>query len=225
MILDAATSIANEWTTLAIAWHVAFAAFGAALIAGWRPTNRLSGQLLAAPMLSVAILAGASGNPFNAATFLILGCALVLMARRLTIDRVRFGSALSVATGELLVAFGWGYRHFLASDHWIAYAYAAPLGLIPCPTLSAVIGMTLILNLLGSPAWSSTLAFAGVVYGAVGVFTLGVGIDWVLLAGATVLHGVAASRLVCRFRDSSVPRPDSRREPSPLSAREIPQSR
>ena len=71
----------------------------------------------------------------------------------------------------------------------MTYGYAAPLGVLPCPTLSAVIGATLILGLLGSAVWSITLAVAGLVYGAVGVFVFGVQLDYVLLAGALGLTG------------------------------------
>ncbi len=52
-----------------------------------------------------------------------------------------------------------------------------------------MIGATLILGLLGSVTWSITLAAAGLVYGAVGVFVLGVQLDYALLAGALVLVG------------------------------------
>jgi hypothetical protein len=89
----------------------------------------------------------------------------------------------------MLIAFGWGYPHFLETDRWMMYAYGAPLGVLPCPTLSAVIGATLILGLLGSAMWSITLATTGLVYGAVGVFVLGVQLDYALLAGALVLVG------------------------------------
>jgi hypothetical protein len=89
----------------------------------------------------------------------------------------------------MLIAFGWGYPHFLETDRWMTYAYAAPLGVLPCPTLSALIGATLILGLLGSAVWSITLAAAGLVYGTVGVFVLGVQLDYVLLAGTLVLVG------------------------------------
>ena len=89
----------------------------------------------------------------------------------------------------MLVAFGWGYPHFLETDRWMTYAYAAPLGVLPCPTLSAVIGATLIFGLLGSVTWSITLAAFGLVYGVIGVFVLGVQLDYALLAGALVLVG------------------------------------
>jgi hypothetical protein len=91
------------------------------------------------------------------------------------------------------VAFGSGYPHFLETNHWITYGYAAPLGVLPCPTLSAVIGATLLLGALGSAAWSISLGIGGLLYGAVGVFVLGVQLDYVLMAGALVLLGAVTS--------------------------------
>lgn len=51
-----------------------------------------------------------------------------------------------------LVVFGWTYPHFVSTHSWIEYAYAAPLGLIPCPTLSVVIGFTLLVRDVGTSA-------------------------------------------------------------------------
>jgi hypothetical protein len=86
------------------------------------------------------------------------------------------------------------YPHFLHTRTWAEYIYAAPLGLIPCPTLSAVIGATLILGLLQSKAWSLAVALAGLLYGVIGVFRLGVGLDVALIAGATILAAGAFRR-------------------------------
>jgi hypothetical protein len=93
--------------------------------------------------------------------------------------------------GAALVAFGWTYPHFLPGHHWTVYTYAAPFGLLPCPTLAAVIGLTLVVGMLRSKAWSLTLAAAGFAYGAMGVFSLNVTLDYGLLAGATLLGAVA----------------------------------
>jgi len=54
-----------------------------------------------------------------------------------------------------------------------------------------VIGLTLVLGMLRSKPWSMTLAAAGFAYGAIGVFTLGVTLDYALLAGATTLGAIA----------------------------------
>jgi hypothetical protein len=190
-ILSGLTTIANDWQQLALVWHVWLAALIVSLLAGWRPSNRIAGALLIAPVLSVSALAWASGHPFNAAAFAILASALAAIANRLTHERVRFASSLPLVSGALLVAFGWLYPHFLSADSWAAYAYASPLGLVPCPTLSVLIGVTLLLDRLGSTPWCTTLVAAGFVYGAIGVFRLGVLLDYGLLAGVAVLAAVA----------------------------------
>ena len=188
-ILASATTIANEWRTVAVAWHGVLAVLLTAFFCGWRPSTRVVAYVLAAPLLSVSAAAWVWGNPFNGTVFVALFLFVLRLASRLSNDPVRFGTPILATIGVMLVAFGWGYPHFLETDHWMTYAYAAPLGVLPCPTLSAVIGATLIFGLLGSVAWSITLAAAGLVYGAVGVFVLGVQLDYALLAGALVLVG------------------------------------
>jgi hypothetical protein len=186
-ILSGLTTIANEWRMVAIGWHVFFGALLLPVLAGWRPSNRYAGYLLAAPLLSVSALAWASGNPFNGTIFSALAFLLLLAAHRFSNEPVRLSSSPFLVPGALLVAFGWSYPHFLKTDHWTAYAYAAPLGIVPCPTLSALIGVTLIFGLFRSRVWATTLAAAGLLYAAIGVFRLGVLLDYGLLAGATVL--------------------------------------
>jgi hypothetical protein len=190
-ILSLAATTANEYRMLAVGWHVFLGTILVALLAGWRPSNRFAGYVLVAPLLSVSALAWASGNPFNGATFTALALLLIGLATRLSTEPVNVASSFLLLTGALLVAFGWTYPHFLTGDHWTAYTYAAPFGLLPCPTLSAVIGLTLVLGMLRSKAWCMTLAAAGFAYGAMGVFTLGVTLDCGLLAGATLLGVVA----------------------------------
>jgi hypothetical protein len=90
-----------------------------------------------------------------------------------------------------LVAFGWIYPHFLETGTWTAYLYAAPLGLIPCPTLSAVAGAAIILDGLGSRGWPMTLAVGGAFYGLFGWLRFGVTIDLALLARAALLALIA----------------------------------
>jgi predicted lysophospholipase L1 biosynthesis ABC-type transport system permease subunit len=119
------------------------------------------------------------------------------LASRLSKERVSVASSSVFLLGAFLVAFGWAYPHFLTTDHWTTYLYAAPFGLLPCPTLSAVIGLTLMLGMLRSKAWSVTVAAAGLIYGAMGVFGLGVTLDYGLLIGSAIL-GVVAGALGIR---------------------------
>jgi hypothetical protein len=192
-ILDGLAAIANSRRALAVLWHVAFGVGISAFLLGWRPRRQLAGVLLALPLVSVSALAWLTGNPFNGTVFLLLAAALAWQAIRLPQARVGTGGTWLLAAGTLLTAFGWIYPHFLETDTWTTYLYAAPLGLVPCPTLSALVGMAMIFDGLGSRGWPMTLASVGAIYGLIGWLRLGVTIDLVLLAGAAVL-GIAAFR-------------------------------
>ena len=183
-ILIGLSAVANEWRSVAIAWHVVLAVSLLAAVLGWRPSTRAAAYLLASPLVSVSAAAFASGNPYNGTVVTALVLALLSIASRLSREPVRLGPSGIVSPGALLVAFGWAYPHFLETDHWTAYAYAAPLGLLPCPTVSVAIGSSLILGHFGSRPWAFTLAAAGLMYGAIGAFMLGVKLDYVLLAGS-----------------------------------------
>jgi hypothetical protein len=150
-------------------------------------------------------LAWASGNPFNGTTFAVLSMSLAAVAWRLPAERVRIAKWSSVALGAVLVVFGWVYPHFVEAQSWTSLAVAAPLGLVPCPTLSVIIGLTMTFDLLRSKGWSWILSAFGIAYGLVGVLMLGVRIDVVLLLGGVVL-GIEAfradTRVVSRLASS-----------------------
>jgi hypothetical protein len=192
-ILAGLTTIANEWWTVAVFWH----AYVAAILLGIAMRRALSvrrlGTLLALPLLSVSTLAWTSHNPFNGALCAALSLVLLTIARRLGDERVTIASWPSVLAGGAVVAFGWTYPHFLETTHWTLYLIAAPLGLLPCPTLSAIIGVTLIASGLRSAAWASALAGAAVFYAVIGVLRLAVVIDLVLLTGAAALAVAAVA--------------------------------
>jgi hypothetical protein len=192
-ILVGATSIANDWRAVAIAWHAVLAVVLAAIFRGWRPSNRGTAYALSAPFLSVSAAAWVGGNPVNGTVFAALFLVLLALCRRLSNGPVRFAAPVFAVPGAMLVAFGSAYPHFLETNSWITYAYAAPLGVLPCPTLSAVIGATLLFGLIGSPTWCRALVIAGLAYGVGGVFGLGVQLDYGLLAGALVLLGALVS--------------------------------
>jgi hypothetical protein len=194
-ILDGLAAIANDWRTLAIVWHLAFGAGLIALALGWRPGRRFAGTLLAIPLASVSLLAWLSGNPFNGTTFAVTALALTGVGLRLPRDPIQIGAPWLVTSGACLAAFGWVYPHFLPTAAWVTHLYAAPLGLIPCPTLSAVVGIALVFRGLGSRSWSLILAASGVVYGLIGWFRLGVRIDAALLMGGSLLAILAVFRM------------------------------
>jgi hypothetical protein len=201
-ILAGLTAIANDWWWLAVTWHALLAVLLLMLVAGWRPTTRSLSHLLIMPLFSVSLLAWVSGNPFNGTTFAVLAGALALGARRVPNAPVQIVPSLWGAPGVALVIFGWTYPHFLRTDSWTPYLYASPFGLLPCPTLSVVIGMTLLVPALRSSLWNTALFVAGLLYGGVGTFQLGVSLDWALLFASATLAGLL---LHGRRGDSSAP--------------------
>ena len=81
--------------------------------------------------------------------------------------------------------------HFLEDGSVVRYLCAAPTGLIPCPTLSVVVGFALFADGLGSRAWPAVLAALGLLYGLFGALWLGVYLDAGLIIGAIALAMLA----------------------------------
>jgi hypothetical protein len=176
---------------LAIFWHLYLGAFVIGLVLGWRPSKRIYGILLSIPLFSVSGLAWSSMNPFNGALFAIVGLILLVLALRMPDEQIQVGPTWAVAAGMFMFLFGWVYPHFLDTTSFITYLYAAPTGLIPCPTLSILIGFGLLVEGLDSRPWSLVLGGTGIFYALFGALRLGVAIDLVLLVGALLLILVA----------------------------------
>lgn len=176
-ILDALERIARDNVTLAVVWHLVIAAALLALVAGgWRPTRRTAAALCALPVLSASAAAWSTGNPFNTALLLVVAGALAIAATRLSRGPVRRGPPWAVAAGGAAIAFAWVYPHFLPPGPVWPYLFAAPLGLVPCPTLAVVIGFGLIAGGF-SRAWSLVASLAGLFYSLFGMLRLGVWLD------------------------------------------------
>jgi hypothetical protein len=187
VIVDQLTVIANEWRWLAVTWHAAILAI---LVHAFlrRPSQRRVAGLLAVPMVSVGVLAAWAGNPFNAITFMLLALLLtVVVATHLDNRPCALGSGFQAGAGLLLFAFGFLYPHFLVAETWTAFVYMSPFGLLPCPTLAVVTGISLLFGAFGSRRWTGTLIVALFVYGGIGVLALGVWMDAMLIAGAVAL--------------------------------------
>lgn len=195
-LLTALTAIANDWRWLAIAWHLLFGALFLALLGGWRPQGRLLGHVLVAPVLSVSLVAWLSGNPFNGTMFALLAAALLWSVERFDNTAVTFVRSAWVAAGIGSILFGWIYPHFVRAESWVTYPYASPFGILPCPTLTVAIGLTLILRHVSSTSWQMALVIAGLFYGVIGVFRLGVALDWGLLVASATLAAALTRDLV-----------------------------
>lgn len=183
--------VANEAIAIAALWHVFGAIAIAALLRGWRPSILKASVLLALPMISVAALAWAYGNPFNGSVFLAGAGVLIWGGLAHDAGNVERGPLWSQIVGWGMVAFGLLYPLFLEDRSAATYLYAAPTGVIPCPTLGLLIGLALLGGGLRSLTVSLTLAALGLFYGIVGVLVVGVGLDILLVAGAVALATVS----------------------------------
>lgn len=192
-ILAALARTSQDWWGLAVWWHVYFLILAVAVVVGnGRVAIRATGVLLSIPIASVVVLAWVSGNPF---TTVLLGAAFLValfLSWRLPPGHVSLSRAPLVLMGMLMSLFGLVYPHFLGdATPTIAYAYAAPIGIVPCPTLAAIAGISITVRSLGSREWGLLIGLVSVFYAMFGALRLGVTLDWVLLVGALVLLGVA----------------------------------
>lgn len=186
-ILSGLSNLANTYTRISLIWHLLFWCLILLLLWGWKPSNRQLAIFSTFPLFSASVLAWMSGNPFNGSVFLFFAILLFIFAFRADSAPVSAAREWPFAVGGLLLVFGLTYPHFLESGTFLRYLYAAPTGVIPCPTLSAVTGLALIFQGYGSRKWSLSLSIIGLFYGIFGAFRLGVTMDVVLIAGALAL--------------------------------------
>lgn len=186
-ILGGLRLASTRFISLAVIWHVVVLVFLVGLVRGGRPSRRISATVMALPIVSASAVAFAVGNPFNGSLLGVTSAALIVLAWRLDGTPLQIGSTLARSTGAVLVAFAWIYPHFLDDLPPTTYLWAAPMGVIPCPTLSLVIGLALVFDAFESRSWSLVLAGVGLFYGIFGAARLGVVLDVVLIGGASAL--------------------------------------
>lgn len=185
-ILSGLQQTVDEYSIVAIAWHMVFYVLVIALLLKWKPSGKLLATLFALPLISVAVLAWTSGNPFNGSTFSLLSLLVIIAGLKAPASRIKTTTAVWMIPGVLLVAFGLFYPHFIEGT-LIEFTYRSPVGLIPCPTLSLIIGFMLLYGGFGSKFLKSILICFGLFYGLFGVLKLSVYVDLVLLFGTLVL--------------------------------------
>lgn len=200
-ILSGLHTIANSTRDLAIGWHVVGWLVAARIALGWRPQRRGVAMVLGLPLLSVAALAWKHGNPFNGVVLSAAAIVLVGLGSKLPKTPTDRAVPWARAIGGAMMIYGLIYPHFLDARSSLEYLYAAPTGLVPCPTLSFVIGVALALDGLGSRVWSLALAGIGLFYAVFGILRLGVLLDLGLLAGVVALVVLVLGRKDNRARD------------------------
>jgi hypothetical protein len=198
-ILAGLAAIANQAVGVAITWHLVLGAVLVALGFGWRPSQRVAAALIATPLASVAVLAFAFASPFNGVMFAAATVAVLTFGLVGDPRPVARGAAWTWWAGVAMIAYGWVYPHFLDGPA-TAYLYAAPVGLVPCPTLAVAIGFALLGGGLGTRAWRLVLAVLGLFYGLFGALRLGVTLDVGLVGGAIALAATQLAPLTARNR-------------------------
>lgn len=182
-IISNLESISNDYVAVAVFWHIAFYILLAFLLAKWAPSNKFLSVLLCLPLFSVATFAWIAGNPFNGVLFLAFGILVFIFGLRTSPEPIDKSSMPFMILGMLMIIFGLIYPHFIHADSFIRYFYATPQGLVPCPTLSLLIGFMLLYNGFGSHAMTITFIVFGFFYGIFGVLKLGVHLDIGLILG------------------------------------------
>jgi hypothetical protein len=193
-ILASLATVSTELAWLAIVWHVVIVALVLALVAGYRPSLRHAALMLAAPVTSVAIVSLVHGNWFNGISFILLASALAWV-RPPNGPRITAGPAWLFPVGLGLVIFGLCYPEFVVGPS-IRALYAAPVGLVPCPTLALVAGFTLIAGGLATRKIPVLLAIWTAFYAIFGMFRLGVMLDVGLVVAALGLVALTARSTV-----------------------------
>lgn len=189
-ILAGLAGIASDYSMLASLWHLVFLVFIIVLFTGKRPSKRYTAMFLTLPFISVGLMAIISGNPFNAVVFFALSFILILYSLKLPVEKIDIKLNFAGILGIIMITFGWVYPHFIEGATLLKYLYATPMGLIPCPTLSSIIGFTLLFQGFSSRRWMLVLSIMGLYYGLTGVLILHVYLDAGLVIGALVLGGL-----------------------------------
>jgi hypothetical protein len=186
-IIAGLQAIVNNNVLIATLWHIAIYGLIISLLFNWNPSGKLMAILFCLPVISVSVLAWLSGNPFNGTLFAVLAVLLIIFGLKASSQTIMLSRLAFLVIGILMIIFALSYPHFLESDSIIRYLYASPVGLIPCPTLSLLIGFALVYNGVGSNALTISLVVYGLFYGLFGVFRLGVTLDIGLIIGALSL--------------------------------------
>ena len=186
-VLAQLEALASSARGAAFIWHVlVLLGLGALWTGRWLPSRRLAGMFAALPLVSAAVLAAVSGNPFNGAVVGATAATLLILALRLSLQPVERAPALPAAFGVAAVAYALLYPHFVPGG-WVFAVLMAPVGVLPCPSLALVLGVALLARGFGSRAGSLVAAGVAVFYAMFGMFRLGVWLDAGLLAAAVAL--------------------------------------
>lgn len=184
-ILDSLRQISQRYQNVAIAWHMIIYSFLVVYtVSNKIPPARYLFYFISGLLLSVATVSWVAGNPFNGIVFGLGFLGMLYLSKKSPVRKAEV-SALYQATGLLFMIAGLLYPHFLEGD-LVSYLYAAPTGLIPCPTLLFISGLMLLLPYQISKCGYGIILL-DLLYGTAGVFSLHIYGDALLFGAAAIL--------------------------------------
>ncbi len=188
---------------LGVIWHVVIALAVVWLVAlrpsdiAWRSRPRIAGFVVALPVVSASAVAFAFQDPFNGFGLGVVAVAVAALAWPAPERPAppRLPPRWATLTGAALLVYAWLYPHFVGAHGPLADLFAAPVGVVPCPSLALAAGAALVLDLAATPGGrgsAGVLAVAALAWGLFGALRLGVELDAGLVAGGVALAARAA---------------------------------
>jgi len=184
-ILSGLQQIVDEHSLISIFWHIVFYLYLLFVFLRPKVKRQEMSLIVSVPLLSVSFLAWNTGNPFNGAVFALLFLLALYFGFKNLREQIQVSGILYRIAGAVMILFGLIYPHFAGLN--LSLLIQSPLGLIPCPTLSLLVGFALFFRGFGSKPQVILFAVAGMFYGLFGVFRLGVMVDTVLIVGSFML--------------------------------------
>lgn len=184
LILNYINSVAGKYPILSIALHLMVIALTILLfIPAFKQKRFMFNGVLALLCTSVAVIASINGNYFNGGFFVILlGFVFIeFFRRRNEIETVFFGrhtwgENVKNAFCFAMILLGLLYPHFVNVSP-VLFIFLSPLGIIPCPTLTVVMGLLNLFYPRVSKGVYTAATLMALFYGITGVFLLQVYMD------------------------------------------------
>ena len=129
---------------------------------------------------TVAAMSLLVGNPFNFATFAILSFTAAIEVVRGKNQVETPGSGFSTYLASAFILIGFVYPEFVKTSPWLL-PFVSPVGIVPCPTLLAAMGMLNLVRPRVSRLQYVVTTLTGIIYAVIGVFFLKVNLDIALL--------------------------------------------
>jgi hypothetical protein len=185
-IIASLNLMANHGRGVAAIWHISVLMALIGIVSGWRPSRRIVALALSMPLFSVGAVGWHHLNVVFGSVFTVLPIVLALVARQVRPEGPGRPPRWALGLGIATAIYGLVYPNYL-DGAFLWYLYAAPMGVLPCPTLAFAIGVALVIDDIGSRAWPLLLAVTGLAFAILALVTLRAWLDLGLILGAAGL--------------------------------------